>query len=769
MATLPRVETTAQRTAPSQSAQGRRSRDRPPFELIESKLHPPWLRPGIVGRTELVERLLAAPAGAVVCVVAPPGYGKTTLLAQWAQRKGDRVGWVTVDPHDNDPAVLLTYLAVALDRIARIDPGIFKLLASPASHVAPTVVPRLAAAMSATTEPVTLVLDHVGFLDNRQCLDALEQLAVQLAGGSQLALASRTRPRLPYSRLRSQGRLLEVGAADLAMDLGEARALLKGAEARLTADQATQLHHRTEGWPVGLYLAALALQAADPAPNRPDAGMGFAGDDRFIVDYLNSELLSRLPTRQVSFLTRTAVLDRMCGPLCDAVLDRTGSAKVLESLAGSNLLLVPLDRRREWYRYHHLFRDLLRAELVRRQPALVPELHRRAAAWCEANGLEETAIDHAHAAGDVGQVARLVLKVMQPAWASGRVDTVLRWMEWFEREQLMERYPAVAVHGALIFALLGRATRAEQWAAAAERGTPQGRLPDGSTMESYLAYLRAILCRDGIAQMRRDARIAWDGLSPLSPYRATMLHTEALAFLLDANPGRADAVFARAFDAATEAGAPPLAAVVLAERGIIAANRDDWAEATALADRALELIRGGRFDAYWTSALVYAWAARAALHRGDLDAAREHLGRAAGLRPLLTHALPVVSVQALLDLARAYIALGDPDGAHAVLRQADDIFQQRPNLGVLPTQAGELRARLATMRRTGLGASSLSAAELRLLPLLATHLSFREIGQRLFVTQNTVKTQAISIYRKLGVSSRSDAVQHAQQLGLLGR
>jgi tetratricopeptide (TPR) repeat protein len=149
-------------------------------------------------------------------------------------------------------------------------------------------------------------------------------------------------------------------------------------------------------------------------------------------------------------------------------------------------------------------------------------------------------------------------------------------------------------------------------------------------MGSYLAYLRAILCRDGIAQMRRDARIAWDGLSPLSPYRATMLHTEALAFLL-------------------------------------------------------ELIRGGRFDAYWTSALVYAWAARAALHRGDLDAARDHLGRAAGLRPLLTHALPVVSVQALLELARAYIALGDPDGAHAVLRQAEDIFQQRPNLGVLPT------------------------------------------------------------------------------------
>jgi LuxR family maltose regulon positive regulatory protein len=317
--------------------------------------------------------------------------------------------------------------------------------------------------------------------------------------------------------------------------------------------------------------------------------------------------------------------------------------------------------------------------------------------------------------------------------------------------------------------LLGRATKAEQWAAAAERASPDGRLPDGSTMESYLAYLRAILCRDGVATMRRNARLAWDGLSPLSPYRATMLHTEALSLLLDGDPEHADAVFARAFDAATEAAAPPLAAVIQAERCSIAAGRDDWAEAVALSDRALELIRGGQFDAYWTSALVYAWAARAALYRGDLNGARDHLARAAGLRPLLTHALPVVSVQALLELARAYLALGDPDGAQAVLRQADDIFQQRPDLGVLPAQADELRPRLATTRRTGLGASSLSAAELRLLPLLTTHLTFAAIGERFYLSPNTIRTQARSIYQKLGVSSRSDAVKQAHQLGLLAR
>jgi LuxR family transcriptional regulator, maltose regulon positive regulatory protein len=411
----------------------RRARAGTSFEVVESKLHPPWLRPGIVARTALVERLLAAPAMPVICVVGPAGYGKTTLLAQWTQRSGRRVAWVSVDRHDNDPAVLLSYLTVALDRITPVDPAIFQTLASPGAHVTATVVPRLAGAIATMAEPVALVLDHVELLHDRACLDLVAELAVQLPSGSQLAPASRTRPRLPLALLRAQGRVVELGAGDLAMDQSEARALLEGAQVRLADDLVAELHRRTEGWPVGLYLAALALQAGAGTSTEVDAGVTFAGDDRLVADYLWFELLSRLPARQVSFLTRTAVLDRMCGPLCDAVLGASGSGRVLESLAESNLLLVPLDRRRDWYRYHHLFRDLLRAELQRREPKLVPQLHLRAAAWCEANGLQQVAIDHAQAAGDADRVARLVLEVMQPAWASGRVDTVLQWMEWFGR------------------------------------------------------------------------------------------------------------------------------------------------------------------------------------------------------------------------------------------------------------------------------------------------------------------------------------------------
>jgi LuxR family transcriptional regulator, maltose regulon positive regulatory protein len=420
-------------------------------ELVESKLHPPWARPGIVPRTALVDRLLASHAAPVVCVVAPPGYGKTTLLAQWAKRKGTRVGWVSVDRRDNDPAVLLTYLAVALDRIEPIDPSLFHALAAPGA-VAATVMARFAAAVSAMTQPVTLVLDHVELLHNPQCLDAVAELMARLPSGSQLALASRTRPLLPVAWLRTQGRVVEVGVGELAMDQREASLLLQGAGVRLGDADVTTLVQRTEGWPVALYMAALALQAGAP---HDDGFAGFAGDDRLVADYLRSELLARLSQREVVFLTRTAVLDRMCGPLCDAVLDTKGSTRVLESLAGANLLLLPLDRRRQWYRYHHLFGELLRAELQRREPELVPRLHVRAAAWCEANGLPQTAIDHAQAAGDTDRVARLVATLTQPAYAAGRVHTARRWLAWFEDQGLIERYPQVAVQGAWVQALVG--------------------------------------------------------------------------------------------------------------------------------------------------------------------------------------------------------------------------------------------------------------------------------------------------------------------------
>jgi LuxR family maltose regulon positive regulatory protein len=742
------------------------------FELVESKLHPPLARPGIVARTALVERLLALRAAPFVCVVAPAGYGKTTVLAQWAGRTGRRVAWVSVDRHDNDPVVLLTHVAVALDRVEPLDPGVVQALTAPGASVPATVVPRFASAVSQMTEPVAVVLDHVELLDNRECLDAVAELAVRLPAGSQLVLASRRTPPLPVALLRAQGQMAEIGTDELAMGQQEAQALLEGAGVGLADEEVAELVGRTEGWPVGLYLAALAHKAGN---RQHQTGFGFTGDDRFMADYLRSEFLAHLPPERVVFLTRTAVLERLSGPLCDAVLDASGSARVLSLLEDSNLLLVPLDRHREWYRYHQLFRELLQAELERREPELIPQLHARGAVWCEANGLAEVAIDHAQAAGDVDRVARLVVSLAQPTYAAGRVDTVRRWFGWFEDHALIERYPLVAMLWAWMQALVGRPAGAERWAEAAQRrAAGAGRTsvaqppPDGSTTESYLAMLRGLLCRNGLGRMRADAEAALAGLSPTSPWRATALLLAGVADLLDGHADQADPILADAVELATQIGALPAASTALAERCLVAMERQHWSEATTLAEQALAVLQTGRLNDYFASPLVHTVAARTALHGGDLPRAKAHLVQAVRLRPLLTYAVPTYAVQTLLELGRAYLMLEDAAGARTVLRQARDILQRRPDLGVLPDQAAELHAELDTLRGGHPGVSTLTTAELRLLPLLPTRLSFQEIGQRLYISKNTVKTQAVSVYRKLGASSRSEAVQRLQEVGFLG-
>jgi LuxR family transcriptional regulator, maltose regulon positive regulatory protein len=738
---------------------------------MESKLHPPSPRPGIVPRTTLVERLLASQAAPFVCVVAPAGYGKTTLLGQWAERTGDRVAWVSVDRHDNDPVVLLTYLAVALDRVEPIDSGVFQALTAPGVSVLATAVPRFASAVSQMTEPVAVVLDHLELLDNRECLDAVAELAKRLPAGSQLVLASRRTPPLPVALLRAQGHLVEVGVDELAMDEREARALLEGAGVGLADAEAAELVGRTEGWPVGLYLAALALKAG----GQHHAGFGFTGDDRFMADYVQSELLAHLPPELMTFLTRTAVLERLSGPLCDAVLATSGSGRILSSLEESNLLLMALDRQRDWYRYHQLFRELLLAELERREPELVHGLHTRAATWYEANGLPELAIDHAQAAGDADRVTRMVASLVIPTYASGRVDTVLRWLAWFENQGLVEHDLSVAVLGAWVQALVGRPTGAERWADAAERRGAAAEAasvaqtsPDGSTVESFLAMLRGLLCRNGLGRMRADAEAALAGLSPTSPFRTTALLLEGVADLLGGHAEKADPILAQAVELGMYTGALPAASTALAERCLVAIGRQDWGQAATLADQALVVLQTGRLNDYIMSAFVHTMAGRTALHGGDVPAAKDHLVQAVRLRPLLTYAIPSFAVQTLLELGRAYLMLEDAAGARTVLRQARGILQLRPDLGVLPNQAEELNTKLDTIRQGHPGLSTLTTAELRLLPLLATHLNFLEIGQRLYISKHTVKTQAVSIYRKLGTSSRSESVERLQEIGFFG-
>jgi LuxR family maltose regulon positive regulatory protein len=729
-----------------------------------AKIEVPRPRRGLVFRHALVQRLLHADESAVVLIQAPPGYGKTTLMAQWAARLGPRAAWLALDRDDDDPVLLLRHLDAAIGRVEPIDFETDHQARSPGGAL--LGARRLVTAVATMSGPITLMLDHVDAVTSVESRDVIAELALRQSSiGSRVAFATRDPTGLPTARLRASGDLVEIGPVDLAMSTDEARELLRYAGVDVNDTDVAGLVQRTEGWPAGLYLAALAMQAA---PANRDVGFTFSGDDRFMSDYVRSELLDHLSPGEVEFLTRTSVLDALSGPLCDATVGTVGSHRVLEQLVSKNLLIVPLDHRREWYRYHQLFGELLRAELDRREPGRAAALHRNAAAWCEANGQPEVALGHAQAAGEVGEVVRLALELIQPVWASGRVGTVRRWMEWLEDRRVVSDHPAIAVHGALIYALLGQTADAARWVAAAESAPRTGTLADGSTVESMYAYLRSLLAADGVARMRADAQAAWQGLDPRSPYRPPMLFTEGLSYMLENDPGRADPILAAAVDAADSAGAAPLTAVVLTERAMLAAGQRRWPDVDDHTNRAVAILSEGRFDEYWTSALVYAWAARVALRRGDVEQARTWLDRSAALRPLLTHVLPVVSVQALLQLARAFVSLTDTAGAQAVLRQAADIIQRRPDLGVLPAQARQLRLQLTTMDGESIGVSALTTAELRLLPLLPTHLSVPEMAERLYVSRHTVKTQLMSIYRKLGVSSRTEAIDRMEVLGLHG-
>jgi LuxR family maltose regulon positive regulatory protein len=559
--------------------------------------------------------------------------------------------------------------------------------------------------------------------------------------------------------------VVDVGAQELAMDEGEVRAVLERAGVRPSDAEVAELLERTEGWPVGVYLASSAV-AGESRPAAAATAVSGNGHQAAAAQP-PPHLLGRLSPPTVAFLTRTAVLDELSGPLCDAVLEMSGSERVLESLAGSRLLLVEVEHRDRWYRYHQLLREMLLAELDRREPELAGELHRRAAAWYEANDRPELAVDHAQAAGDGDRVARLVGALAFRAYAGGRVQTARGWFRWFEDQGLVECHPRIALLGAQLEALLGNAASAERWAAVAERGLSQA--PDDATLDASMALLRTMLCRHGMAAMRADAAAAFDGLAHDSPWRATALLMEGISLLLDGQGDRADPILARAVTLADRHGAAPAAAAALAERATVAMERGQWDEAGRLADRALAVMRAGRLEDYPMAAFIHAVAARTVLHRGDGGRGREHLTRATNLRPLLTSAMPHRSVQTLTEMARAYLALEDAAGARAVLRQAGEIVRQRPSLGVLPGQVGGLRTAADMLGQETVGASSLTAAELRLLPLLSTHLSLLEIGERLHLSRNTVKTHAVSIYRKLGVSSRSEAMQRVRELGLLDR
>jgi LuxR family transcriptional regulator, maltose regulon positive regulatory protein len=731
-----------------------------PFDVVESKLYPPPELPGSVPRTALVNRLRAAGAFPLVLVTAPAGYGKTTLLSQWAARDARPFAWVSVDERDDDPFVLLKHIAAAIDRIEPLGAHVTDALDRADRPVWDAIVPRLTAELSSRTAPFVIVLDGADALESTDSTKAIGILIENVPPGSMIALAGRALPGMPIAALRVAEPLLEIGPYELALSRREAELLLRGSGVELDESEIAGLLQRTEGWAAGLRLAALAsLQDAEAA--------GLAGDDRYIADYLRSEYLSRLEPRILRFLRQTAVLERMCAPLCNAVLRSKGSAGDIEEIERANLFLVQLDHHRGWYRYHHLFRDLLQRELEEQEPDLVPVLHRRAAAWFEAHLDPESALFHAHAAGDIDDEARILGSIAQQVHDSGRAAVVEGWLDLFDVDQRLDRHPVVAIQGSSILAARGRADEADRWLHAAERGVASRRR-GVAAVRPRIAVMRAALCTDGPAQMQADARAAVSKLAADDPWRPAALLVRGAADTLLGDMKNGDAALAEAVERAATTGSTETRAIALGERSMLAAAREDVRTADALAEEAQRVVEEGELADYPTSALALAASARSRLRHGQWDQARRLLIAATRLTPHLTYALPWLAVQARIELADAHVTLRDRESAQHMLEEARGILAVRPGLGVLGDRVERLEAEIAGMPEPRSGANSgLTRAELRLLPLLSTHLSFREIGERLHVSRNTVKTQAISVYRKLGVSSRSEAVAVAEDIGLV--
>src|SRR4051794_27137654 len=461
--------------------------------LLDAKLSVPERRAGSVSRAGLIETARGRGCR-VVGVTAPAGYGKSTFLAEWAEAEERPVGWVSLDRFDDDPATLLQVLTSAYARISG-DPDWLTPARGLGVSTLGRAAPRLASALRTSPVPFALVLDDLHELKSPACHDVLSVVIAGIPPGSQLVTASRSeQPHLP--RLRASGDALEFVAEDLALDAAGAAQIFAQAHVAITPELAAAVTARTEGWPVGLYLAALiaGVSAGDV--------LTITGDDRYVADYLYREALVRLPDAVQRFLRRTAVLDHMSASLCNAVLQESDAQARLQHLEATGLFLVPLDRRRDWYRYHELFREFLLAELRRVEPDSIAKLHLRAADWYESNGSPVLALEHLLDTTERERCIQLVTELALPTYQSGQASTVQRWFSTVGDATVMQ-HPSLAALAGWGAVLAGQTAEAERWAALLDTAsfdtTSFDTVPvDGTaSFSSSRAMLRALMCPGG--------------------------------------------------------------------------------------------------------------------------------------------------------------------------------------------------------------------------------------------------------------------------------
>ncbi len=713
-----------------------------------------------VDRPRLLRKLDEA-ATPVILLNAPSGYGKSVLLTQWAERDSRPFASIILGDEHNDPARLLASIVEALDEIEPVPSNVSAALAGPEPNIDGAALPRLGRVLAERQASFVLVLDDLERLESPQSLHAVSAIGTHLARDSQLVVATRTEPALPIGRLRAHRELTEFGRSDLLMTKTECGALLAGLDLSLSPRQLDSLVRHTEGWPAALYLAGLALS------EEPDLGKGiarFAGDDRVVVDYIRDEFLDSLSRRRLEFLRRASVLDRLSGDVCDAVLGRTGSATVLRDLSRSNMLLMAMDRRDEWFRFHALFGEMLRSELHRMEPGEEVGLHRRASDWWAEHDDLDRAIHHAIEGGAFARAGELLWSGVPDYMSRGRNATVMRWLDRLG-DDTVSSDPALSLTAAVSQVTRGAGALAEHWAAVS-RGLLQKMRPTAKTrpLTSGLSLVEAALARDGVEAMSAHTTTAAEQLPDESPWLSMCFLIDGVGLHL--RGFRRDAHDALAEGARRGAvGAPNIQVLCLAQLALLAIDEDDWQLAEMLASQGRSQVDRSGLGDYSMMALGVAVSALVRSHSGKAEKAAADLRLATRLLEGLDEFAPWFEAETRIVLARAAGRLDDAATAKLLLHDAARLLKLTPDATVLGEWIEQAAAMVETVSVSAV--KDLTPAELRVLEFLPTHLSFAKIAARVQVSPNTIKTQAQSVYRKLGVSSRLEAVEHARSAGLL--
>ncbi|HEX4751508.1 MAG TPA: LuxR C-terminal-related transcriptional regulator [Solirubrobacterales bacterium] len=714
----------------------------------------------LVQRPRLLSRLEESSLP-LVLVNAPSGYGKSVLIEQWADRDPRPYPTLILGDEHNDPAMLVASIVAALDSIEPVAREVGAALANPEPSIRKVVLPRLGDSLERRQVPFVLVLDDFERIKSARALEVVTTLIAHLPRGSQLVLATRTEPELAIGRLRVQGAVNELGAAELVMTKGECRELLAALGLHLDPRQVDILVRRTEGWPAALHLAGLALR---DAPDLDEAIARFAGDDRFVVDYIRDEFLEPVTRRQLDFLRRASILDRLSGDLCDSVLERRGSATQLRELSRTNMLLTPLDRRDEWFRFHPLFREMLRGELRRSEPEDEPGLDRRASDWWAAHGDWDRAIRHAVDAGALDRAGELLWTGIPEFTTRGRNATVIGWLDRLG-EQAVAGDAALSLSASYAQITQGAGGKTEYWAAVAAGLIDKEPASDKKTvLTAGLGLIEAALARGGVGAIADRTALAAEMLPADSPWMSMCRLVEGVGLHLQ---GRRSEAREKLADGARRGavGAPNVQVLCLSQLALLAIEADDWTLAEMLASQARAQLDRSGIDEYPMMALALSVSAVVRSRTGRLEAAAADLRQGRALLEQLEDFAPWYEAETWVALARASVRLGDVPGATLMLAEASRVLALTPDAIVLEEWIAATARSIEVVSASAI--RDLTPAELHILQYLPTHLSFPQIAGQVFVSPNTVKTQAQSVYRKLGVTSRREAVEQARAAGLL--